>query len=92
MSRLWLICYDISDDDKRASIHDILKNYGTRVQYSVFECFLTPRQLILLRAELLSAIDNLDNLRWYPLCVWCREKVQFQGVGNAPEDNRFYIE
>jgi CRISPR-associated protein Cas2 len=92
MSRLWLICYDISDDGKRNCIHDILKNYGKRVQYSVFECFLTNRQLCVLRAELLSVIDNLDNLRWYPLCVWCKEKVKFQGAGNAPEDDRFYIE
>ena len=92
MTRLWLITYDISDDDSRQKVHNVLKDYGKRVQYSVFECHLSDEQLSLLRARLLEEIGSTDSLRWYPLCVWCSEKVFFQGVGLPPEDEDFFLQ
>jgi CRISPR-associated protein Cas2 len=92
MTRLWLITYDISDDDSRQKVHNILKDYGKRVQYSVFECHLSDRQLSVLRTRLLEEIDSADSLRWYPLCVWCREMVFFQGLGLPPEDEGFFLQ
>ena len=35
-----LVTYDIKDDKKRNKVCNILKDYGNRVQYSVFECYL----------------------------------------------------
>ncbi|RJP64442.1 MAG: CRISPR-associated endonuclease Cas2, partial [Candidatus Abyssobacteria bacterium SURF_17] len=32
------VSYDVSNNKKRSKIADILKDYGHRVQYSVFEC------------------------------------------------------
>jgi len=92
MTRLWLVSYDISDDKSRQHVHNILKDYGKRVQYSVFECHLTDHQLSVLRTRLLDKIDTEDSLRWYPLCVWCSESVFFQGVGLPPEDEAFFLQ
>lgn len=92
MTRLWLISYDISDDKTRQQVHNLLKDYGKRVQYSVFECYLDERQYQLLRTCLLEKLDHTDSLRWYPLCVWCRETVFFQGVGLPPEEEDFFLQ
>lgn len=92
MTRLWLISYDISDDHNRKKVYNILKDYGKRVQYSVFECHLDDRQLSVLRARLLDEIDSADSLRWYPLCIWCCDAVFFQGLGLPPEDEDFFLQ
>lgn len=35
---LYVIVYDISNNKRRTKLHTALKNYGSPVQYSVFEC------------------------------------------------------
>ena len=92
MTQLWLVSYDISDNKIRRHVYNLLKDYGKRVQYSVFECHLTDQQQALLRSLLLAQIDSGDSLRWYPLCVWCREDVIFQGVGLPPDDEDFFLQ
>ncbi|HOK77309.1 MAG TPA: CRISPR-associated endonuclease Cas2, partial [Verrucomicrobiota bacterium] len=37
---LTLVAYDISDHKRLANIAKVCENYGVRVQYSVFECYL----------------------------------------------------
>ena len=65
----YVVSYDIPDDRRRNEVHDTLKNYGTRVQYSVFECNLEPALLIELQERLVTAIvPKEDNLRYYRLC------------------------
>ncbi|BAZ29225.1 hypothetical protein NIES4074_16640 [Cylindrospermum sp. NIES-4074] len=39
-----VVSYDISEDKRRTKIHSVLKGYGQWMQYSVFECDLTPTQ------------------------------------------------
>jgi CRISPR-associated endonuclease Cas2 len=46
---LYVVSYDIADDARRVRVHATLRNYGTRVQYSVFECDLEPGQVEELR-------------------------------------------
>ena len=42
------------------------KDYGQRVQNSVFECVLTEAQFLLLKAKIESIIDlELDSIRIY---------------------------
>ncbi len=92
MSRLWMICYDISDDDARGRVEDILLVYGERVQRSVFECYLRSGEFAELRHRLAAEIDPAtDSLRYYPLCSWCETRVKWQGEGRAPEDPDLYL-
>src|ERR1035441_8977781 len=37
---LYLISYDVTDDSRRRHAFEALKDFGRRVQYSVFECNL----------------------------------------------------
>jgi len=45
-STCYVIAYDIPDDRRRTKVHKILLGYGTWTQYSLFECFLTRKQLV----------------------------------------------
>lgn len=91
MSRMWMITYDISEDRIRYRVAKILKNYGTRVQYSVFECRLRERERNRLREQLLALLEQGDSLRWYPLCAWCRKRIVRQGCGKETTFEDYYL-
>jgi CRISPR-associated protein Cas2 len=62
------------------------KDYGQRVQKSVFECLVGPQEWVLLRESLLSIIDPAeDSLRFYPLDEVARQRIEHHGV-NPPLD------
>ena len=83
-----LISYDIRDDQRRTQVHQVLKNHGNRVQFSVFECFLPDRKLQALQKRLLELIHpTVDSLRVYRLCRRCLSGVECMGVGVVPEDD-----
>src|SRR5436309_16012651 len=48
----YVIAYDIPDDKRRTKIHKVLLGFGKWTQYSLFECFLSGKDLILLRSKL----------------------------------------
>ncbi|RKY67547.1 MAG: CRISPR-associated endonuclease Cas2 [Candidatus Latescibacterota bacterium] len=56
-----VVSYDIVDDKTRNKIAKTLLDYGTRVQYSVFECVLTKEQLHRLEQELTELYDPEVN-------------------------------
>lgn len=66
-----LVTYDINTTTARgvkrlAQVAKVCESYGTRVQYSVFECRLSPTNLGRLVAELMEAIDpGQDSVRVY---------------------------
>ncbi len=90
MSELWVVSYDISDDKIRRKVANSLKNYGQRVQYSIFECHLTEKEFFLLRSSVAAEIDREDSVRWYPVCKWCKQKIGRQGVGRLTDDPDFF--
>jgi CRISPR-associated protein Cas2 len=71
---LYLVCYDICGDgaDKRLrKVYRCLRSYGEHVQYSVFRCTLSERQL----AELEGALQDVVDHR--------KDQVMFVPLGNA---------
>ena len=68
-----LVAYDVSTETKEGKrrlrqVANICLGYGQRVQYSVFECRVTPAQLEELEDRLRQAIDEgEDSLRLYRL-------------------------
>ena len=91
MSSLWMVSYDISDNKARRQVHNLLLDHGQRVQYSVFECRLKPRQRDQLRAEVQTHLQVGDSVRWYPLCKWCEAEVHWQGTGVPLANDNFYL-
>ena len=66
---------DISYDRRRARLSRELKNFGTRVQYSVFECVLEPKDIDRLQAAIKRIIKPDDRVRYYHLCERCAQHV-----------------
>lgn len=87
-----VVSYDISDDNKRRKIAEILKDYGARVQYSVFECNLDKKQLRKMIEELLSHIDReQDSLRVYHLCESCISKLEVYGSYQPLDESEWIV-
>ncbi len=90
-TELVVISYDVEDDRHRNRVHDVLIAHGTWVQYSVFECFLTQRELVQLRGQLLALIDvKTDSVRIYRLCGSCERRIEVIG-GEPPREAVAYI-
>lgn len=71
-----VISYDIPDDRRRSRVCDLLKDYGERVQYSVFECQLRAKDLRRLRERLKPLLEpKEDDIRFYLLCATCTPKA-----------------
>ena len=83
-----MISYDIKIDKRRQKIHNLLKDYGRWVQYSVFECEISEKAHRALRRRLDSLIkkDQEDNIRFYQLCRDCQQQIEQLGVP-APDSN-----
>ncbi len=87
----YVIAYDIPDDKRRTKVHKILMGYGKWTQYSLFECFLTRKQLVLLRSKLEEhLVPRQDSVRFYPLCANCVSKVETVG-GPPPADTVLFL-
>ena len=84
---LIMVSYDVSSDRRRTRLAHTLKDFGQRVQYSVFECRLEAEALENLRRKIEKLIDPLeDSVRLYQLCLECDRKVEIQGMGKVTED------
>lgn len=76
-----VISYDITNDKRRRMVAKLLEGYGYRVQFSVFECDITVKQLQKLRRELKPYVKGkeMDSVRFYPLPADAVEKIDVLG-------------
>ena len=87
-----LISYDIEDDKKRTKVSKLLENYGTRVQYSVFECLINMEQLKTIKEKTKKIINlETDSIRFYSICDSCVNRIEIVGIGEVSKDIDFYI-
>jgi CRISPR-associated protein Cas2 len=89
----YLICFDIVEDLPRAKVAKVLKEYGVRVQKSVFECSnLTEKRFLEMKTRIEDLIDaSEDSVRYYSLCRSCLSKMEFTGIGEAPEGEAYRV-
>ncbi len=91
-SRFWVISYDIADAKRLRRVARLMERFGTRLQKSVFECWLAPPDERALEDELVPLLQSPpDSVRWYPLCADCRELAQREGGTEIIEKRDFYI-
>jgi len=87
-----VVSYDITSDKRRNKIANILKDYGVRVQYSVFECILEKKKLKEMVERILKVYNNMeDTVRIYHLCKTCNKAIKTYGIGTVTEDKEVYI-
>ena len=59
--RAWIVAYDICDSRRLRKVYKTMRSYGDHLQYSVFRCVLSDRQLASLKGELHEVIDHDDD-------------------------------
>ena len=82
---LVLVSYDVSIEEngqkRLRRVAKACRDYGQRVQYSVFECLVDPTQWTVLRQRLIDEIDQeRDSLRFYFLGSNWKRKVEHIGA------------
>lgn len=61
MRNSYLVTYDIADAKRLRKVFKTMRGFGDHLQYSVFECQLTPTDLVRLRAELAAMIHHTQD-------------------------------
>jgi len=75
-----LVAYDIPSNRRRARVAKLLIQFGERVQYSVFECDVTPIGYLELRETMVTLVKpRLDRIHFYPLCQTCFSRAESIG-------------
>ncbi len=61
MRSSYLVCYDIADEKRLRQVFKAMRNYGDHLQFSIFECQMTPTDLVRCRAELGGIIHHTED-------------------------------
>ena len=84
--KLYVVSYDIVSNRKRNKAAGILKDYGRRVQKSVFECRVDPHTFNMIISKLAELIDEgSDGILAYVLCEACLKQRRVKG--QTPDDD-----
>jgi CRISPR-associated endoribonuclease Cas2 len=81
-----LVSYDVRTSEPGGAkrlrrVAKVCRNFGQRVQFSVFECIVDPAQWTRLRQMLIAEIDmEADSLRFYFLGANWRNRVEHVGA------------
>lgn len=71
---LYLVIYDIANARRLSRVASICKDYGERVQESVFEIHVNDKMLQQLIKRISKVIDPLeDGVKIFPLCESCKK-------------------
>lgn len=88
----YLVSYDIVDDKRRVKLSKTLKDFGDRIQLSVFECLLTDDLAMRMVERIEDIIDNeKDSVRIYRLCGKCEKQIDIFGLGEVSKIEDVYI-
>jgi CRISPR-associated protein Cas2 len=75
--RRYLAAYDIRDDRRLRMIATCMEGYGTRIQYSVFVCDLSERELFIMRGDIETRMKMSED------------SVMIVDLGAAGDSSRF---
>lgn len=85
---LYLVAYDVPDDKRRNRVAKKLKNFGARIQFSVFECDLDGKAFLRMQRAVEAALDfKTDRLQIIPLCAACESRRIRRGPALTHEDD-----
>lgn len=78
----YVVCYDIMEPKRWRKVYKLINGYGVRLQYSIFRCRLTVKQMEKLRWQLEKLMTSDDRLLILGLCEPCEKRV---AAHNRPE-------
>lgn len=82
----YVICYDISSQERRRRVSECLEGYGDRIQRSVFEAVLDAALFDSCLSGLTDLIDPVeDSIAAYALCAACDGRRVYRGAAKGQE-------
>jgi CRISPR-associated protein Cas2 len=87
----YAVVYDITDDSEREKVSKLLKDYGFRVQKSVFECRLTKAEKENLIKDLKALNIKTGSVKIYRLEYTWKPCVIGNKINKNPDDDTIYI-
>lgn len=92
-SQFLIVSYDIPSNRRRYKVMKTLEGFGTRVQYSVFECNLKPREIDELRRRLRKLIaESEDSIRFYFIGAEDVKRIERLGDTRTVEERIFILQ
>jgi CRISPR-associated protein Cas2 len=86
------VCYDIADDRRRQRLSDVLLDFGTRVQESVFQCLVEPSLAEEMMTRIERAIEqNTDKVHVLAMCDNCAGRIVTYGIAHQAADPEYFI-
>jgi CRISPR-associated protein Cas2 len=61
MHNIFLVCYDVSEPKRLRKVYQTMKGFGDPLQYSIFRCELSARQLQALREKLWELLNFAED-------------------------------
>jgi CRISPR-associated protein Cas2 len=89
MRRLYLIAYDICEPRRLNQVRELLKEFSTGGQKSVYECWCTPVKLRELTESLRGIISEKED-RVHIFAMDGRSQPHTLGIAVAPSDPEFF--
>lgn len=86
-----VVSYDIVSDQRRRKVMKALEGFGLRVQYSVFECLLTPAQMVEMQRKLKKLVGKDDSARFYFISADDVKRIALLGGANVTTDRPFIL-
>lgn len=82
-----LIAYDIADPRRLYRVAGVMKDYGRRLQRSVFEVDISAARFREMRRRIEAQMEWLeDGVKFFPLCKQCDEIWLSLGVNVVRRD------
>jgi len=91
-SQFLVVSYDIPSNRRRYKVMKTMEGFGTRVQYSVFECRLKPREIDDLRKRLKKLIGKEDSVRLYFLGAEDVKRIERLGDARTVDEKIFIMQ
>jgi len=95
MNDIHFISYDITSNKLRSKIEKTLKNYGLRIQYSIFQCMADAGQI----SKISNALENV--LKTYNRFITDSDSIMIIGsmgnekinyiLGEAQNSGQYFI-
>ena len=88
-----IVAYDIAEPRRLNRVAKVVKDYGIRVQKSIFEVGVDARRFTEMTARIEEVIEaSEDGVKYFPLCEKCAGTVEIIGQGVFVDpDEEYYI-
>ena len=92
ISQFLVVSYDIRSNRRRYKVMKTLEGFGTRVQFSVFECKLKPKEIDDLRKRLNKLCGHEDSIRFYFMGAEDVKRIERLGDPRAVDERIFIMQ